>query len=102
MGVDPQALRDQLDSADLTPPTPDQTDDLPKLRARLEGGDPVTVLTPSGDGYVFVHDGAVWTVRPAFPGGWELRAPNSHAVGWFDSPEDCVDHVTALPGDGAR
>jgi hypothetical protein len=35
MGVDPHALRAQLDAADLTSPSPDQTDDLPKLLARL-------------------------------------------------------------------
>jgi hypothetical protein len=36
IGIDPQALRDQLDTADLTPARPDQQDDLPKLLARLE------------------------------------------------------------------
>ena len=35
IGVDPQDLRDLLDSADLTPPTAEQTDDLPKLQARM-------------------------------------------------------------------
>ena len=36
MGVDPGELQALLDSADLTPPRPDQTDDLPKLLARLD------------------------------------------------------------------
>jgi hypothetical protein len=35
IGIDAQALRDQLDSADLTPARPDQQDDLPKLQAKL-------------------------------------------------------------------
>ena len=35
IGIDPQALRDQLDRANLNPPRPAQTDDLPKLLADL-------------------------------------------------------------------
>lgn len=44
MGVDPAALRRQLDAADLTPPTAAQTDDLPKLLARLAEPDRAVVL----------------------------------------------------------
>ncbi len=46
MGVDPVSLRAQLDAADFTPPSPDQTDDLPKLLARLD--EPVSPLPGQG------------------------------------------------------
>ena len=50
-------------------------------------------LRPSGNGYVLTVDGHQWTIRPAFPGGWELVPPNGSAVAWMDTVEECAAYA---------
>lgn len=47
-------------------------------------------LRPSGDGWVLVEGAHEWEIRPAYPSGWDLVAPNGDAVAWMHTVDGCV------------